>query len=146
MDLLALEFRRLRHIPGSGFGFFSAPALNPDELVSEERSSASRVDGFIREFARTRQWPVLSEKERYFIRERIRFAFEYAGIASICLKCPARLAPRRSFKPMDRRIIEYFLIDIWRSGGLDNWIAPIWQMAQNRQEEVISRREVALAE
>jgi hypothetical protein len=146
MDLLAVEFRRLRHLPGSGFGFFSAPATNPPELLAEERASAQHVDACIREFARTRRWPALSEKDRYFLRERIRFAFEYAGIASICLGHPARLAPRRPFKPMDRRILEHFLISIWRNGGLDNWIAPIWQMARSREQQYAAKREVVLAE
>ncbi|MGV3774673.1 MAG: hypothetical protein ACO1QB_17365 [Verrucomicrobiales bacterium] len=146
MDLMAIEFRRLRNIPGSGFGFFSAPATNPEELASEERASSQRIDSFVREFAKNRKWPTLSEKDRYFLRERIRFAFEYAGIASICLKCPARLAPRRAFKPLNARIIEYFLIETWRNGGMDNWLAPLWQMAENRQEQSVPKREVALAE
>jgi hypothetical protein len=133
MDLLAHEFSRLRRVPVINFGFFSQPAFEPRELRAEELRVAERVDAIAQEFARTRRWPSLDEKEKYFLRERIRFAFEYAGIASTAVRRPILIATRPQTIQHQRRLLEWMLIDVWRSSGVVNWIEPLLMMAENER-------------
>src|SRR4051812_37012994 len=93
-DLLAREFRNLRRMSVVSFGFASAPVTDPNELRREEIDLSPRVDSIVRDFARTRRWPALDEKERFFLRERIRFAYEYACIAEISVFSPKTIAGR----------------------------------------------------
>ena len=78
-DLLAREFRNLRRMPVVSFGFANAPVFAASELREEELRLAGRVDAIVQDYARTRRWPALDEKERFFLRERLRFAYEFAS-------------------------------------------------------------------
>ena len=125
LDLLAFEFRRLRRLPVVSFGFAAEPVIHVDDLRSEELRLAARVDSIVRDFARTRRWPSLDEKERYFLRERIRFAYEYGAIAEISAPHPLRIATRPHILNRQRRSIEWLLIDVWRTSGVANWLEPL---------------------
>lgn len=146
MDVLAVEFQRLRLKPTGNFGFFFAAVLDPKELAEEEGQHARRIDRCIRDFSWTGKWPVLSEKERYFLRQRLRFAYEYASIASISVRDPARFAKPGPTRGRDRRIIEHFLISIWRSSGFDNWIFPFIQLEETKKGSPSSSGEAFYAE
>ena len=134
MDLLSTEFRRLRAVPVVNFGFASQPVLDPHDLRTEELQSAERVNAIIRDFARTRRWPALHEKERFFLRERIRFAYEYASIAETTVKRPINLATRRHILNEQRRLLEWLLIDVWRESGVLNWIEPFLLLSESTPE------------
>jgi hypothetical protein len=146
MDLLAHEFSRLRRMPVINFGFFAQPALDPHELRAEELGHSLRVDGIVRDFARTRRWPALDERAKYFLRERIRFAFEYAGIASIAVRRPITIATRAHVIAHERRLLEWMLIDVWRSSGVINWLEPIVLMAENEGLARVSPEQHATSE
>jgi hypothetical protein len=128
MDVLSFEFARLRKLPVVTFGFASQPVYNPYELKAEEERYSERIDAFARDFARTRRWPSLDEKDKYFIRERLRFAYEYAAIASHGSQNPLRLATRPQIVREERRILEWMLIDVWRRSGVVVWLDPIFTM------------------
>src|SRR5688572_29037391 len=119
-DLLSAEFRKLRRMPVVSFGFANAPVLDPRELRAEELRCSERIDGIVRDFARTRRWPALDEKDRYFLRERIRFAYEYSSIAEITVPRPVLIASRPQVWNEQRRIMEWLLIDVWRNSGVLN--------------------------
>jgi hypothetical protein len=133
-DLLSREFRNLRRLQVVSFGFANAPVVDADDLRQEELQSAERIDLIIRDFARTRRWPALDEKHRYFLRERIRFAYEYASIAEFTVKHPLSIASRPHVSNGQRRLIEWLLIDVWRHSGVINWIEPF--MLLTRTESV----------
>jgi hypothetical protein len=124
-DLLSAEFRKIRKAPVVSFGFTNAPVADPEELRAEELRCAPRLDAIIHDFARTRRWPALDEKDRYFLRERIRFAYEYAMIASMTVPRPARIAGREHIWSEQRRLVEWLLIDVWRDSGVINWLEPL---------------------
>jgi hypothetical protein len=126
IDLLAREFRILRRMPVVNFGFASQPVTDATELQDEERGTAERIDGIVRDFARTRRWPALDERERFFLRERIRFAYEYCAIAEISVQQPLRIAGREHICNGQRRLIEWLLIDVWRTSGVANWLDPLF--------------------
>ncbi|HEX7861860.1 MAG TPA: hypothetical protein VF773_16110 [Verrucomicrobiae bacterium] len=130
IDLLSREFRNLRRMPVVNFGFATAPVTDVNELRSEELRSAERVDAIVRDFARTRRWPALDEKERFFLRERIRFAYEYSSIAEITVKRPVYIASRPHIWNEQRRLLEWLLIDAWRKSGVLNWLEPLVIMTQ----------------
>ena len=130
IDLLSREFRSLRRMPVVNFGFATAPVTDVNELRSEELRCAERVDALVRDFARTRRWPALDEKERFFLRERIRFAYEYSTIAEISVKRPVYLATRSHIWNEQRRLVEWLLIDAWRKSGVLNWLEPLVIMTQ----------------
>lgn len=123
-SLLAREFRDLRRIPVINFGFTTKPVLDANELRLEELQVAERVDGIVRDFARTRRWPALDERDRYFLRERIRFAYEYCNIAEFTVRRPVTLASRLHIQNERRRLMEWLLIDVWRTSGVINWLDP----------------------
>jgi hypothetical protein len=123
-DLLAREFRNLRRIPVVSFGFATAPVTDANELKEEELRWAERVDNIVRGFARTRRWPALDEHERFFLRERIRFAYEYASLAEISVARPLLIATRKQIANEQRRLTEWLLIDVWRQSGVVNWLEP----------------------
>ena len=125
IDLLAYEFRRLRGIPIVSFGFANQPVTSVRDLRAEELHSSERVDAIVRDFARTRRWPLLDEKARFFLRERIRFAYEYAAVGQISVKRPLSLATRPQVLNEQRRLIEWLLIDVWRNAGVVNWLDPL---------------------
>ena len=130
-DLLAREFRNLRRMPVVTFGFASAPVLDANELRQEELQLAGRVDEIVQDYARTRRWPALDEKERFFLRERIRFAYEYASLAEFSVKHPRSIATRPPVENEHRRVLEWLLIDVWRSSGVINWIEPFVLLTQS---------------
>lgn len=130
-DLLSAEFRKLRRMPVVSFGFATAPVTDPNDLRGEELRSAERIDGIVRDFGRTRRWPALDEKERFFLRERIRFAYEYATIAEITVRRPSSLATRGHIWNEQRRLIEWLLIDVWRKSGVVNWLEPLILLSQS---------------
>jgi hypothetical protein len=130
LNLLSREFRNLRRIPVISFGFSSQPVTNANELRSEELLSAERVDSIVRDFARTRRWPALDEKDRFFLRERIRFAYEYCSIAEITVKRPMSIAGRAHIWNEQRRLLEWLLIDVWRNSGVVNWLDPLVMLTQ----------------
>lgn len=130
IDLLSREFRHLRRMPVVNFGFATAPVTDVDELRSEELRGAERVDAIVRDFARTRRWPALDEKERFFLRERIRFAYEYCTIAETTVKRPVSIATRPQIWNEQRRLVEWLLIDVWRKSGVLNWLEPLVVMTQ----------------
>ena len=130
IDLLAYEFRRVRNIPVVNFGFAVQPVPNVNELRGEELACAERVDAIIRDFARTRRWPSLDEKARFFLRERIRFAYEYSAIAEISVLRPLTLATRPNITNEQRRLLEWLLIDVWRFAGVINWLLPLQLMEE----------------
>ena len=132
IDLLTREFRSLRRMPVVNFGFATAPVTDVNELRSEELQCADRVDVIVRDFARTRRWPALDEKERFFIRERIRFAYEYCTIAETTVKRPVHIATRPQIWNEQRRLMEWLLIDAWRTSGVLNWLEPLVIMSQTR--------------
>jgi hypothetical protein len=107
------------------FGFAEAAVASALEMSAEEQRHAARVDEIVRGFARTRRWPSLDEKERFYLRERIRFAYEYCRIAETCASRPLLLATRPQIAAPDRRLIEWLLIDVWRQSGVLNWLEPI---------------------
>lgn len=144
IDLLSREFRQLRRKPVVNFGFATAPVTDADELRSEELRIAERVDSIVRDFARTRRWPALDEKERFFLRERIRFAYEYCSIAETTVKRPVYIATRSHIWNEQRRLIEWLLIDAWRKSGVLNWLEPLIIMTQS--ESVASTWELHIAE
>ena len=123
-DLLAREFRNLRRMPVVSFGFASAPVFDVKDVRSEELELAERVDCIVRDYARTRRWPALDEKERFFLRERIRFAYEYAALAEFSVKRPLSIATRPHVWNEQRRVLEWLLIDVWRKSGVVNWLEP----------------------
>jgi hypothetical protein len=123
--LLTREFRSLRRMPVVNFGFSTQPITNVGELRSEELLCAERVDAIVRDFARTRRWPSLDEKDRFFLRERIRFAYEYCSIAEITVRRPVTLATRTHIWNEQRRLLEWLLIDVWRNSGVINWLDPL---------------------
>jgi hypothetical protein len=125
IDLLANEFRRLRGIHVVNFGFANQPILSVAELHEEERVCAARVDAMIKDFARTGRWPLLDEKARFFLRERLRFAYEYSVIAEITAHRPISLATRPNVLNEQRRLLEWLLIDVWKNSGLINWLEPL---------------------
>lgn len=125
ISLLTREFRNLRRMPVVNFGFATQPVTSLEELRSEELLCAERVDSLVRDFARTRRWPALDEKERYFIRERIRFAYEYCSIAELTVHRPVSMASRPHIWNQQRRLVEWLLIDVWRNSGVINWLEPL---------------------
>lgn len=129
-DLLAREFRILRRMPLVNLGFANNPVLSADDLRLEELQGAERVDSFVRDYARTGRWPALDEKDRFFLRERIRFAYEYASIAELTVHHPLRLATRPHIWNEQRRVIEWLLIDVWRASGVINWLQPFVLLTQ----------------
>ena len=131
-EMLSAEFRKLRRMPVVSFGFANAPVNDPDDLRAEELRYAERIDTIVRDFARTRRWPALDEKERFFLRERIRFAYEYATIAETTVKRPASIATRPQIWNEQRRLIEWLLIDVWRKSGVLNWLEPLVVLFQSR--------------
>ncbi len=131
INLLSREFRRLRRIPVVNFGFATQPITSAAELRSEELLCAARVDGLVRDFARTRRWPALDEKDRFFLRERIRFAYEYCSIAEITVRRPISIATRRQIWNEQRRLLEWLLIDVWRKSGVVNWLDPLIILTQS---------------
>jgi hypothetical protein len=131
-ELLAREFRNLRHVPVINFGFANQPVVNPNDLHAIENRSADRVDAIVRDFARTRRWPALDEKERYFLRERLRFACEYASIAEISVPRPLSMATRPHIYNPQRRLVEWLLIDVWRKSGVLNWLEPLHRLTESR--------------
>lgn len=132
-NLLSREFRLLRRMPVVSFGFATQPVTDASELHTEELRSAERVDAIVRDFARTRRWPALDEKERYFLRERIRFAYEYASMAEISVRRPVSIATRAHLTNEQRRLMEWLLIDVWRSSGVLNWLEPLILMTQTAE-------------
>lgn len=131
MNLLSREFRYLRRAPVVTFGFATQPVTDAAELRAEELQYAPRVDAIVRDFARTRRWPALDERERYFLRERIRFAYEYASIAQITAHRPVSIATRAHVYNQQRRLVEWLLIDAWRNSGVLNWLEPLVIMTQS---------------
>lgn len=129
-ELLAREFRNLRRIPVVSFGFATAPVTDADELKDEELRWAERVDGIVRDFALTRRWPALDERERFFLRERIRFAYEYASLAEISVGRPLTIATRKNVQNEQRRLVEWLLIDVWRHSGVINWLEPFFLLTE----------------
>jgi hypothetical protein len=129
IDLLTYEFSRLRKLPVISFGFASQPVTDPNELKLEELRYAERVDSLVKDFSRTRRWPALDEKEKYFLRERMRFAYEYCSIASLGACCPEVLASRGHVVRVERRLLEWVLIDVWRSSGVAVWLDPLYIMS-----------------
>jgi hypothetical protein len=132
--LLTREFRTLRRIPVVSFGFATQPVTNAQELRAEELLGAERVDAIVRDFARTHRWPSLDEKERFFLRERIRFAYEYSSIAKISVRRPVILATRPQIWNEQRRLVEWLLIDVWRKSGVANWLEPLILLTQSSSE------------
>jgi hypothetical protein len=130
IDLLSREFRNLRRKSVVNFGFATAPVTDADDLRAEELRLADRVDSIVRDFARTRRWPALDEKERFFLRERIRFAYEFCSIAETTVKRPVYIATRPQIWNEQRRLIEWLLIDVWRKSGVINWLEPLVIMTQ----------------
>ncbi|HTG43597.1 MAG TPA: hypothetical protein VK633_03595 [Verrucomicrobiae bacterium] len=129
-DFLTREFRNLHRMTVVSFGFANAPVLDVNDLRQEELGSAERVDTIVRDFARTRRWPALDEKERFFLRERLRFAYEYATIAEICVQRPSFIATRPEILNEQRRLVEWLLIDVWRTSGVKNWLRPFTLLAR----------------
>lgn len=132
MDQLSFEFRRLRAVPVVNLGFASQPVFNPLELREEELQCAERVDLLVADFARTRRWPALDERERYFLRERIRFAYDYATIAQTLVRVPLSIAKRPHILGENRRLTEWLLIDVWRESGVVNWLEPFFLLAETK--------------
>jgi hypothetical protein len=130
-NLLSREFRLLRRVPVVSFGFATQPVTSAAELRSEELLCAERVDALVRDFARTRRWPALDEKDRYFLRERIRFAYEYCSIAEITVRRPVKIATRAHIWNQQRRLLEWLLIDVWRTSGVVNWLDPFILLTQS---------------
>ena len=130
-DLLAREFRNLRRMPVVSFGFANAPVASASELKAEELAWAARVDKIVSDYARTRRWPALDEHERFFLRERIRFAYEYASLAEISVARPTLIAGRPEIWNEQRRLVEWLLIDVWRSSGVVNWLEPFVLLTQS---------------
>lgn len=126
IDVLTYEFSRLRKIQSISFGFANQPVTDAKELKLEELRYAERVDSLVKEFSRTRRWPLLDEKEKYFLRERLRFAYEYASIASLGTRYPLRLAGRSNIVRVERRLLEWLLIDVWRNFGVTVWLDPFY--------------------
>ena len=100
-----------------------------NSLARAERQNSPRLDDIIRAFLHARKWPELHPNDLFFLRERIRFAYEYAGIASISLNHPRQLL---LIKPaeMDEEnaVLEFLLIDLWNQSGVRNWLAPLQRM------------------
>ena len=144
-NLLSREFRNLRRVPVVSFGFSTQPVTNAEELRSEELLCAARVDNLVRDFARTRRWPALDEKDRFFLRERIRFAYEYCSIAEISVRRPITLATRPQIWNEQRRLLEWLLIDAWRKSGVLNWLDPLILLTQSNSR-VLAEWELDIAE
>jgi hypothetical protein len=130
-SLLTREFRNLRRVPVVNFGFATQPITHAEELRSEELLGAERVNAIVRDFARTRRWPALDEKDRFFLRERIRFAYEYCSIAEISVRRPITLATRPHIWNEQRRLLEWLLIDVWRKSGVINWLDPLIMLTRS---------------
>lgn len=145
LDLLACEFRRLPKIPVVTFGFASQPVESVKELRQEELRCAERVDNIVRDFARTRRWPALDEKDRFFLRERIRFAYEYATIAEITAPRPLKIAGRPQIVNSHRRVLEWLLIEVWRESGVVNWLEPLILLEESGQIPNASKWEIGIS-
>jgi hypothetical protein len=129
-ELLSREFRNLRRIPVVSFGFATAPVTDANDLKQEELRWAERIDTIVRDFGRTRRWPALDERERFFLRERIRFAYEYASLAEISVARPLLIATRKQVADEQRRLVEWLLIDVWRVSGVVNWLEPFFLLTR----------------
>ena len=129
-ELLSREFRNLRRIPVVSFGFAAAPVTDANDLKQEELRWGPRVDTIVRDFAKTRRWPALDERERFFLRERIRFAYEYASLAEISVGRPLTIATRKQVLDEQRRLVEWLLIDVWRHSGVENWLEPFFLLTR----------------
>ena len=135
----------MRRVPVVSFGFATQPITNAEELRSEELLCAPRVDSLVRDFARTRRWPALDEKDRFFLRERIRFAYEYCSIAEITVRRPITLAARPQIWNEQRRLLEWLLIDVWRKSGVVNWLDPLIILTQSNSR-ALAEWELHIAE
>jgi hypothetical protein len=129
--LLAREFRHLHRMHVVSFGFANAPVFDSNDLRREESQLRERVNTIVRDFARTRRWPALDEKERFFLRERIRFSYEYAALGEISVYRPLTMVGSTRAGDEQRRILEWFLIDIWEKSGVANWIEPFVSLTRS---------------
>jgi len=145
IDLLANEFRSLRSVQIVNFGFATQPILSVVELHGEEEQCAGRVDAMVKDFARTRRWPSLDEKARYFLRERLRFAYEYSVIAEITARRPISLATRPNICNEQRRLLEWLLIDVWKTSGVINWLDPLIVLEQSNLSKDSSTGELHIS-
>ena len=141
IDLLAYEFRRIRTIPVVNFGFSGQPVTSVSRLREEECQGAERIDSMVRDFARTRRWPSLDERARFFLRERIRFAYEYSAMAEVSVRRPLSIATRPHIANEQRRLLEWLLIDVWRHAGVTNWLLPLALMEETGAFEPQSKWE-----
>ena len=126
--ILGAEYRKLR--PGKVSAAESYLG-RVNSLARAERQNSPRLDGLIRSYIQTREWPALHPNDLFFLRERIRFACEYSGMASISLRHPRGLlgtpTPRGE---EDNAILEFLLIDQWNRSGVRNWLAPMERLQQ----------------
>jgi len=89
-----------------------------------EINSRPAVDASVRLFIRDGFWPVLSNDERFFLRKRL-----YYGWLLIDTISPegegSNTVISRSKAQESHNILEWLLIDLWRSLGI-----PLWLEAQ----------------
>jgi hypothetical protein len=89
-----------------------------------EINSRPAVDAAVRLFIRDSAWPVLSNDERFFLRKRL-----YYGWLLIDTLLPegegSKTVIARSKARESHNILEWLLIDLWRSLGI-----PLWLEAQ----------------
>ncbi|MEW6160663.1 MAG: hypothetical protein AB1813_24805 [Verrucomicrobiota bacterium] len=115
---LSVAFQQLEPLSGAVINLNAKPVLVPPLMQAEERECAPAVDSIARFFARTLTWPAVSAKERFFLRQRLRFAHSFA--LAHRLASPFVTIPRSSAH-FESAAIEWLLIDLWAKRGLQDW-------------------------
>ncbi|MDX1952070.1 MAG: hypothetical protein SFY81_07780 [Verrucomicrobiota bacterium] len=146
MGVLAKEFQMLRAMPVPHNSFANAPAGTAEKLHLTEQDCAVRVEGMIRHFAEAGEWMEMSDKERFFLRERIRFAHEFASISSISTKSPWAIVPKPISGRQETRVLEWLLIDVWHRSGRKNWITPVYRLAEVDRRYSPSKAQISFSE
>ena len=125
LEVFAIEYSKLRHHPEANTGYAQQFLQSASAAQRDELSTRATLDKAARQFARNGTWPELEDKERFFLRLRLRFAYEYALLASISVPTPRALFRNPAGKYDSTAMFVLFLVDIWKLFGIDNWLAPI---------------------
>ncbi|HYE31004.1 MAG TPA: hypothetical protein VEH27_06245 [Methylomirabilota bacterium] len=143
MKALGSEFQKLRPGKISARESFLGRV---NSLARAERQNSPRLDDILRNYIKTQKWPELQPNDLFFLRERYRFAYEYAGIASITLNHPRQMLRNPGPKSTeDAAILEFLLVDVWNRTGVRNWLAPLHRMQEVQRQPGKSHPGSALA-
>lgn len=91
-----------------------------------EQHTRPVVDAAVRLFIKDGAWPSLSHDERYFLQKRLYYGWLLMDNFSSDDSVPKGVSPKTSPAGLSD-ILEWLLIDLWRSLGL-----PLWLEAQTQ--------------